>query len=139
MEETFYVFPFLNNFVWPGASLVVNSSWKNPSGGWHVGCKLVYELFTDTLTSRLKKERKKKWDEKHQEAIAEAVKCLDEFDKVASFYFIGHKAMKGPVIDAVVWHDGELWRFDEDKGKGCSTACTKSVFERLEEEVFDEN
>ena len=38
------------------------------------------------------KERKKKWDEKHQEAIAEAVKCLDEFDKVASFYFIGHKS-----------------------------------------------
>ncbi|XP_028125538.1 tripeptidyl-peptidase 2-like isoform X1 [Camellia sinensis] len=64
-----------------GASLVVNSSWKNPSGEWHVGCKLVYELFTDMLTSRLKKERKKKWDEKHQEAIAEAVKCLDEFDK----------------------------------------------------------
>lgn len=37
-----------------GASLVVNSSWKNPSGEWHVGSKLVYELFTDTLTSRLK-------------------------------------------------------------------------------------
>lgn len=37
-----------------GASLVVNSSWKNPTGEWHVGYKLVYELFTDTLTSRLK-------------------------------------------------------------------------------------
>lgn len=34
--------------------LVVNASWKNPSQEWHVGCKLVYELFTDTLTSRLK-------------------------------------------------------------------------------------
>ncbi|CAL5321714.1 unnamed protein product [Camellia sinensis] len=28
-------------------------------------------------------------------------------------------------------------KFDEDKGKGCSTACTKSVSERLEEEVRD--
>lgn len=37
-----------------GASLHVNSSWKNPSGEWHVGYKLVYELFTGTLTSRLK-------------------------------------------------------------------------------------
>ncbi|CAL5327911.1 unnamed protein product [Camellia sinensis] len=145
-----------------GASLVVNSSWKNPSGEWHVGCKLVYELFTDMLTSRLKKERKKKWDEKHQEAIAEAVKCLDEFDKKhvkvedanlkraredlqnkVDFLRKQADAMKGPVIDAVVWHDGELWRvaldtqFDEDKGKGCSTACTKSVLERLEEEVRD--
>ncbi|KAJ9701124.1 hypothetical protein PVL29_006461 [Vitis rotundifolia] len=37
-----------------GASLVVNSPWKNPSGEWHVGYKVVYELCTDTLTSRLK-------------------------------------------------------------------------------------
>lgn len=37
-----------------GASLVVNTSWKNPSGEWHVGYKLIYELFTEKLTSRLK-------------------------------------------------------------------------------------
>ncbi|KAK8710528.1 hypothetical protein V6N13_145848 [Hibiscus sabdariffa] len=114
-----------------GASLVVNSSWKNPSGDWHVGYKLVYELFTDTLTKRLKKERKKKWDEKNQKEIAKAVLHLDEFDQK-------HKRLedpklkrahedlqnridilrkqgdsyddKGPVIDAVVWHDGQLWR-----------------------------
>ncbi|KAF9626566.1 hypothetical protein IFM89_035451 [Coptis chinensis] len=62
-------------------SLVVNPSWTNPTGEWHVGCKLVYELFTSSLTSHLKKERKKKWDEKKQEAIAEAVKNLDLFDQ----------------------------------------------------------
>ncbi|KAF9604981.1 hypothetical protein IFM89_011674 [Coptis chinensis] len=67
-----------------GISLVVNPSWTNPTGEWHVGCKLVYELFTSSLTSRLKKERKKKWDEKNQEAIAEAVKNLDQFDQVIS-------------------------------------------------------
>jgi len=39
-----------------GASLVINTSWKNPSGDWHVGYKLVYELFTENLTSRLKVE-----------------------------------------------------------------------------------
>ncbi|XP_058205932.1 tripeptidyl-peptidase 2 isoform X1 [Rhododendron vialii] len=130
-----------------GASLIVNSSWKNPSGKWHVGCKLVYELFTDTLTSRLKKERKKKWDEKHQAAIAEAVKLLDEFDKKHvrvedanlkrvredlqnRVDFLRKQADsyddKGPIVDAVVWHDGELWRValdtqsledDQDKGK----------------------
>lgn len=38
----------------PGARLVINPSWKNPSQEWHVGCKLIYELFTDTLISRLK-------------------------------------------------------------------------------------
>lgn len=30
----------------------------------------------------MQKERKKRWDEKNQEAIAEAVKQLDEFEKV---------------------------------------------------------
>jgi tripeptidyl-peptidase-2 len=39
-----------------GASLAIHTSWKNPSGEWHVGYKLVYELFTETLTSRLKVE-----------------------------------------------------------------------------------
>ncbi|KAJ6876302.1 tripeptidyl-peptidase 2-like isoform X2 [Populus alba x Populus x berolinensis] len=114
-----------------GAFLVVNSSWKNPSGEWHVGYKFLYELLTDTLTSRLKKERKKKWDEKNQEEIAKAVKHLDKFnekhsnpeeadlkrvreDLQARIDLLRKQADsyddKGPVIDAVVWHDGDLWR-----------------------------
>ncbi|KAF5731190.1 Tripeptidyl peptidase ii [Tripterygium wilfordii] len=114
-----------------GASLTVNSSWKNPSGEWHVGSKLVYELFTDTLTSRLKEERKKKWDERNQEEIAKAVKHLDEFNQkhpkvddmnlkriredLQNRIDILRKHSdsyddKGPVIDAVVWYDGEVWR-----------------------------
>ncbi|KAJ0043607.1 hypothetical protein Pint_17460 [Pistacia integerrima] len=114
-----------------GATLVVNSSWKNPSGEWRVGYKMVYELFTDKLTSRLKKERKKKWDEKNQETIAEAVKHLDQFDQKHKKLEDGSLKRvredlqnrvdilkkqadsyddKGPVIDAVVWHDGEVWR-----------------------------
>lgn len=35
-----------------------------------------------SLICHAQKERKKKWDEKNQEAIAQAVKQLDEFDKV---------------------------------------------------------
>ncbi|KAK1307536.1 hypothetical protein QJS10_CPA09g01678 [Acorus calamus] len=85
-----------------GTRLVVNPSWKNPSGEWRVGYKLVYELFTDTLISRLKKERRKKWDENNQEAISEILKQLNEFDKCYDD--------KGPVIDAVVWNDGAVWR-----------------------------
>ncbi|RXI08399.1 hypothetical protein DVH24_022543 [Malus domestica] len=114
-----------------GASLFVNSSWKNPSGEWHVGYKLLYELFTDTLTSRLKRERRKKWDKQNQEEIAKAVKHLQEFDQKHSKLddvnlkraredlqnrvdYLQKQADsyddKGPVIDAVVWHDGEVWR-----------------------------
>ncbi|XP_027359339.1 tripeptidyl-peptidase 2-like isoform X3 [Abrus precatorius] len=114
-----------------GASLVINTSWKNPSGEWHVGYKLVYELFTEDLTSRLKKERKKKWDEKNQEEIARAVKQLADFDQqhikiedaklkrsredLQNRLDILRRQSesyddKGPAIDAVVWHDGEVWR-----------------------------
>ncbi|XP_019453181.1 PREDICTED: tripeptidyl-peptidase 2-like isoform X1 [Lupinus angustifolius] len=114
-----------------GQSLVINTSWKNPSGEWHVGYKLVYELFTENLTTRLKKERKKKWDEKNQEEIARAVKQLDDFDqqnvKVDAAKLKREREDlqnriellrrqsesyddKGPVVDAVVWHDGEVWR-----------------------------
>ncbi|KAK3220700.1 hypothetical protein Dsin_014670 [Dipteronia sinensis] len=114
-----------------GATLAVNSAWKNPSGEWHVGYKMVFEFFTDTLTSRLKKERKKKWDEKNQEAIAKAIKQLDEFDKKhkkaedANLKRVREDLQnridflrkqpdgyddKGPIVDAVVWYDGEVWR-----------------------------
>ncbi|XP_027189528.1 tripeptidyl-peptidase 2 isoform X2 [Cicer arietinum] len=114
-----------------GASLAINTSWANPSGEWHVGYKLVYELFTEKLTSRLKKERKKKWDEKNQEEIAKTVKQLTDFDqqhrKVEDAklkktcedlqnrldLLRKHSESyddKGPTIDAVVWYDGEVWR-----------------------------
>ncbi|KAJ8623922.1 hypothetical protein MRB53_032452 [Persea americana] len=114
-----------------GTPLVINPSWNNPSGEWHVGCKLVYELFTDTLTSRVQKERKKKWDEKNQEAISDALKHLNEFDQKHTKLedsklkrvredlqnrvdFLRKQADsyddKGPVIDAVVWNDGNVWR-----------------------------
>ena len=55
---------------------------------WLIDLILWIEI-TSVLTSHLlpliilwQKERRKKWDEKHQEVIAEAVKNLDEFDQV---------------------------------------------------------
>ncbi|URD81130.1 Tripeptidyl peptidase II [Musa troglodytarum] len=118
-----------------GTRLVVNPSWKNPSQEWHVGYKLLYELFTSTLTSRLKKERKKKWDEKNQEAISQALRQLNEFDKKYDkledlklkkaredlqnrLDFLKKQAEsyddRGPVIDIVVWNDGDVWRVAVD-------------------------
>ncbi|XP_047082269.1 tripeptidyl-peptidase 2-like isoform X1 [Lolium rigidum] len=130
-----------------GTRLIVNSSWKNPSQEWRVGYKLVYELFTDTLISRLKNERKKKWDEENQEAISRALNQLNEFEKKHSkpddaklkkakedlqdrLDCLRKQADgyddKGPVIDVVVWHDGDVWRVAVDtQGLECNKDCGK--------------
>ncbi|XP_078427505.1 tripeptidyl peptidase ii [Wolffia australiana] len=114
-----------------GIRLKLNASWKNPSEEWHVGSKLVYELFTDTLVSRIKEERKKKWEEKNQEAISEALKHLNDFEKKHikidepslksvrddlqnKVDFLTKQAEiyddRGPDINVVAWHDGDVWR-----------------------------
>ncbi|KAG0480500.1 hypothetical protein HPP92_011358 [Vanilla planifolia] len=114
-----------------GARLLINPSWRNPSQEWHIGCKLVYELFTEELMSRIKKERKKRWHEKNQEAISNAIEHLNDFDKKnpiiedlelqriredlqnkLDFLKSQEKVYddKGPIIDIVVWNDGEHWR-----------------------------
>ncbi|KAJ1385009.1 Peptidase S8/S53 domain [Sesbania bispinosa] len=87
-----------------GASLVINTSWKNPSGEWHVGYKLVYELFTEKLTSRLKQHIKVE-DAKLKKAREDLQHRLDLLRKQSESY-----NDKGPAIDAVVWYDGEVWR-----------------------------
>mgnify|MGYP001807289154 CR=1 FL=1 len=46
------------------------------SGEWRVGCKHVYGLVSRGLVSRLKEERKRKWEETQRGAIAEAVAAL---------------------------------------------------------------
>lgn len=114
-----------------GRQLKLNEAWKNPSGEWRIGCKLAYELFTDTLVSRLKQERKKKWDEKHTEALTKALRQLTAFDlehpkpsdaslkkdreDLQNRVELLQKLLdvyedKGPMIDAIVWNDGEVWR-----------------------------
>ncbi|KAL7229764.1 hypothetical protein ACSBR2_008323 [Camellia fascicularis] len=48
----------------------------------------------------------------------------------------GKNPQKNPVSYQISYQVPPI-KFDEDKGKGCSTACTKSVSEHLEEEVRD--
>ncbi|KAG0562456.1 hypothetical protein M758_9G144800 [Ceratodon purpureus] len=143
-----------------GARLQVNKEWKNPTGEWRVGSKLAFSLFTDTLISRLKVERKKKWDEKQRELQTDALRQLSAFDlkhpqptepslkkaredlqtridllqKQSDSY-----EDNGPVIDAVVWHDGDLWRaaldtqdMEEESGLGKLADCIPLTNYRIE-------
>ncbi|MCO5584159.1 hypothetical protein L7F22_038082 [Adiantum nelumboides] len=143
-----------------GAVLQVSSAWTNPSGEWHVGYKLAYELFTETLVSRLKHDRKKTWEKQHAEALTTVLRRILEFDgkytkptdpllkkeredlqnqlellqKMNDTY-----DDKGPVIDAVVWNDGNVWRvaldtqeLDNASGSGKLADFTPMTNYRLE-------
>lgn len=47
---------------------------------------LTYVIFVIFKLFCVQKEREKRWDEKNQEAIAEAVKQLDAYDKVGASF-----------------------------------------------------
>ncbi|GLC44539.1 hypothetical protein PLESTB_000062200 [Pleodorina starrii] len=117
-----------------GRRLRINPEWANPTGEWRVGCKHVYDLISRTLVTRLKDERKKKWEESQRRAVAEAVAALARFDKCTPASKLGSdpearrergelegrvNMLKelakqyedpGPLLDCVVWHDGSVWR-----------------------------
>ncbi|PRW39066.1 Tripeptidyl-peptidase 2 isoform A [Chlorella sorokiniana] len=116
-----------------GNKLRLNPAWTNPSGEWRVGAKAAYELFPAGLKSRLQKERKKRWAEKQRTAVAQAVAAqarfaqehppgaaLSEQDKKekeeldARVKLLSELDEKyedlGPMLDCVVWHDGEAWQ-----------------------------
>ncbi|CAI7931005.1 unnamed protein product, partial [Closterium sp. NIES-54] len=84
-----------------GARLQVNSAWSNPSGEWRVGVKPLYQVLNETVLDRVKKERRKKWDARQQALVTQALRLLAEFES-------SYEDM-GPLIDAVVWHDGTTW------------------------------
>lgn len=46
-----------------GRSLIIDPSWKNPSGEYRVGVKRAYELFPTELVARLKKVRTCAWNQ----------------------------------------------------------------------------
>ncbi|KAG2491863.1 hypothetical protein HYH03_009817 [Edaphochlamys debaryana] len=116
-----------------GRRLRPNPAWKNPSGEWHVGCKHVYGLVSRGLVTRLKEDRKKRWEEAQRRAVAEAVAALAKFDRDTPGSKLSEPEAKkeraelegrvgllkdlakayedpGPLLDCVVWHDGGVWR-----------------------------
>ncbi|KAI8339132.1 hypothetical protein BC941DRAFT_422188 [Chlamydoabsidia padenii] len=64
-----------------GRTLIVDPSWKNPSGDYRIGLKRAYELFPSELVSRLKSERQQNFEVKQAHLIGEAQTLLAEFNK----------------------------------------------------------
>ncbi|XP_067010836.2 tripeptidyl-peptidase 2 [Anabrus simplex] len=65
-----------------GRKLKVPSSWKNPSGKFHLGLKNGFDLYPSKLRERIEKERKEKlWDPPQKEALADATRRLQEYER----------------------------------------------------------
>ncbi|CAD5208109.1 unnamed protein product [Bursaphelenchus xylophilus] len=114
-----------------GRTLKIPTSWKNPSNEYRLGLKRVYELYPEDLRSRVKHEKNKKFNEKTEKLIAQVLnrknQHLEEFgnttnsveeqwrreDLRSQMDILGGSSVNdddGPVLDCIVWHDGEEWR-----------------------------
>ncbi|KAI8076819.1 uncharacterized protein BX664DRAFT_362744 [Halteromyces radiatus] len=114
-----------------GRTLIVDPSWKNPSGEYRVGLKRAYELFPSELVERLKSERRQNFEIKQSHLVSEAQAQLAEFNKknpnVTDEKSIQQrndlearidqlKALiknyedPGILLDCVVFFDGQDWR-----------------------------
>lgn len=116
-----------------GRQLLLSPSWPNPTGVWKVGTKRAYDLWPKELIERRTKERRRAFDVSHAQALQQALEAVaaeenvtakDEAAKEAqaqrreelqarvSVLKDMHKAWDdpGPILEAVVFHDGTHWR-----------------------------
>jgi tripeptidyl-peptidase II len=116
-----------------GNKLKLNSEWKNPSGEWRVGAAPAFSLLPGGLKHRLKEERRKRFDEQQRGAVTKATAALVAFEAAhgrapatatpaeikqreeleARMKLLEELSSKyedqGPMVEAVVWNDGEKW------------------------------
>ncbi|KAG1676696.1 Tripeptidyl-peptidase 2 [Nymphon striatum] len=131
-----------------GRKLKIPSTWKNPSGKFHIGIKIAYELYPRTLKERIQKLMKHKhWSPFHKTVLATEQRKLVKFEEEhnTSVLSLAEKLEKedieerinclnnlekkyndqGPVYDCVVFHDGEMWRAAIDTSEdGDLESCT---------------
>ena len=128
-----------------GRTLAVSSKWANPTGEWRVGYKAAWTCWPDDLVARRKTERKRAFDVEHARLVAAAQAALDAFEREKKpetkdeagrdAHEETRKELKarvkalaelraayaddvGPILEAVVWHDGEHWRSVVGGGEG---------------------
>eukprot|EP01012_Entosiphon_sulcatum_P052354 TRINITY_DN7195_c0_g1_i1.p1 TRINITY_DN7195_c0_g1~~TRINITY_DN7195_c0_g1_i1.p1 ORF type:complete len:1271 (-),score=203.54 TRINITY_DN7195_c0_g1_i1:50-3862(-) len=93
----------------------------NPSRKYHLGKLRVFDLFPKNLVQRLKSDRRKAFEAQQEQAAAalqaEIGKCADETQKqdlqqrLEELRALMQKYEDfGPVVDVVVFHDGNVWR-----------------------------
>ncbi|KAJ2236757.1 tripeptidyl-peptidase II Tpp2 [Coemansia sp. RSA 485] len=100
-----------------GRTLKLNPNWKNPSGDWYVGSKSLYSIAPAEVTGELGKERRMLHTEKHEAMQLSIAKHqqqhgdgdyssakIEALDNLKRLY-----QDCGPLLDCVVFHDGNQW------------------------------
>ncbi|CAG8455950.1 13834_t:CDS:10 [Funneliformis caledonium] len=115
-----------------GRTLIIDPTWDNPSGEFHVGVKKAHELFPQKLISRLTKERRHKFESEHHKLLAEVQQKLANLEEthtsstpteadiaiksdLEARIEVLKDALKnyddpGIILDIVVFNDGSDWR-----------------------------
>lgn len=137
-----------------GRVLRLGTSWKNPTGKFHLGLKAARDFFPTHLMERFQKERREQWlaHQRPQEALLQQ-QVSDAKTKHPSPTEDQERELKdlelrleqlrdlnqsfedpGPVFDCVVFHDGSVWRgvvdTDEDGDLGEEALLTHYRAER---------
>lgn len=117
-------------------TILVSPRWSNPTGVWKVGTKRAYELWPPELVERRTKQRREAFDVSHAKLLQQAQRDLLAYEKedtvnalrknelTARIALLRELAASwkdaGPVIEAVVFHDGTHWRAAVGGGEGAA-------------------
>jgi len=69
--------------------LQIPSTWKNPTGKYHIGIKNVFELYTEDVKKRIVGEKiEKEWDPLHKPLLSKAITEQQHFNNVINDYYL---------------------------------------------------
>jgi tripeptidyl-peptidase-2 len=113
-----------------GRKLKLDPSWVKPGRKFHLGMKRAYDFFPDELVPRLRRERRKTFDEKQRACETALRRQLADFDAKHPKPDAPQKLHRadldarlkqlltlerqyddpGPIFDCVVFHNGQAWQ-----------------------------
>ena len=109
-----------------GRPLSVNPNWNNPTGTFRVGYKFAFDLLPPQVVSRIKADRRRKFDMAHRDLEAGLQRQIQDWDAEANSQTPSLAELRlqltelenaarnyndpGPVYDCVVFHDGSAWQ-----------------------------
>ncbi|WFD36301.1 tripeptidyl-peptidase II [Malassezia cuniculi] len=136
-----------------GRTLLASPSWPNPTGVWRVGTKRAYDLWPTELVKRRTADRRRAFEVSHSHLVDAAAAELAAFEKEGSndiqkkteltARVQGLKDLlaswddPGPILEAIVFHDGTHWRAAVGGAEGEASDPTNGEPEAYRANVVD--